>query len=475
MQVTNAKTIARVILLGLMIAGLYEGVVGVLQVAGIMSSGHALYPATGTFFNPGPCCGFVAMLLPLAVHHILKPSNRAIVYLAYLCLFVSLFIMPILMGRTGWVAAVIGCGYVYVKHRKPVRTKTGILAALALVCIGGVALYFLKPASALGRFFLWRLGVSAFVNGPLMGVGWDHVAGAIGAAQENYFGSHPDSVYASVAGSPEFAFNEFLQIAIAYGIAALIAVVLLFLCSFYVAAKHKEYGLAGAVLAAVVVCMASYPLQFREYIVAFSAMLVATVLMMNKLRGGVKACVTIVVVALCCGVTHQIAERQQLARQWQSQRYAYQYRLSACDAQELDSIHAKMRWSKNFLFDYGKVLRNNGRLEQSIAIMQEGVTVSSDAMFLNLIGRNYYDLKQYDIAAEYYCRSITRLPGRLYPYYLLAKLYADSCSFDAERFSTTYSAAMQLTPKVKSPAIRQMHEELIALNDSIQRLQHEAR
>jgi tetratricopeptide (TPR) repeat protein len=127
-----------------------------------------------------------------------------------------------------------------------------------------------------------------------------------------------------------------------------------------------------------------------------------------------------------------------------------------------------MRWSKDFLFDYGKALRNNHFYEKSNVIMQEGAKISSDAMFLNLIGRNYFDLKRYDIAAQYFERSINRLPNRLYPYYLLAKLYADSCSYNPEQFNRIYRAAMKLEPKVQSPATRQMRSELKSLKDSIE-------
>jgi tetratricopeptide (TPR) repeat protein len=99
--------------------------------------------------------------------------------------------------------------------------------------------------------------------------------------------------------------------------------------------------------------------------------------------------------------------------------------------------------------------------------MCKGEKISSDPMFLNLIGRNYYDLKDYEQAVHYFERSINRLPGRLYPYYLLAKVYADSCNYNAERFSAAYKTVMRLTPKVQSQAIRQMRAKLHSLNDSI--------
>jgi tetratricopeptide (TPR) repeat protein len=152
---------------------------------------------------------------------------------------------------------------------------------------------------------------------------------------------------------------------------------------------------------------------------------------------------------------------------WQAQKYAYQYCLSERNLQELDSLHSQLYWSKNFLFDYGKILRNNKQYAKSNEILRKGEKISSDPMFLNLIGRNYYDLKDYEQAVHYFERSINRLPGRLYPYYLLAKVYADSCNYNAERFSAAYKTVMRLTPKVQSQAIRQMRAKLHSFNDSI--------
>jgi hypothetical protein len=466
-EMSVSKCIVQVILLCLISFGLYEGVTGILQVVGVLSSGHALYPATGTFFNPGPCCGFIAMLMPLAFYNILCKTNRVVLAISYLYFFVGIFMMPILMGRTGWVAAVVGCAYAYIKVRGFKIRKSYALLVVFAICVCSVALYFLKPESALGRIFLWKLDVMACAANPFCGVGWNNVSGAIGSVQEAYFAGNPNSIFAGVAGCPDYAFNEFLQIAIAYGVGGLALFVMLFVFCFISACKSKEYGLAGSVISAITVCMASYPLQFSEYIVVFCVMLVAAIFMARKPGIVIKTVMSVFAVAVCCCIVAHKTEKQHVLSKWQTQKYAYQYSLSERNLQELDLLHSQLYWSKNFLFDYGKILRNNKQYSKSIEIMHEGEKISSDPMFLNLIGRNYYDLKDYEQAAHYFERSINRLPGRLYPYYLLAKVYADSCNYNAERFSAAFTAAMRLTPKVQSRAIRQMRAELQSLNDSI--------
>ena len=52
----------------LMAAGMLEAVWGLLQMYGYEPSNHSLYALTGSFYNPGPYSGFLAMCLPLALH-----------------------------------------------------------------------------------------------------------------------------------------------------------------------------------------------------------------------------------------------------------------------------------------------------------------------------------------------------------------------------------------------------------------------
>ena len=56
-----------VIVWSLILAGTVEAVWGLLQVYGYELSNHSLYALTGSFYNPGPYSGFLAMCLPLAL------------------------------------------------------------------------------------------------------------------------------------------------------------------------------------------------------------------------------------------------------------------------------------------------------------------------------------------------------------------------------------------------------------------------
>lgn len=88
--------------------------------------------------------------------------------------------------------------------------------AVASVALAG--LYMVKRDSADGRMLMWKVAAEAARDAPPAGVSWDRVAGAYGEAPERYFASGSGSeAEKMVADAPEYVFNEYLQVAVAFG------------------------------------------------------------------------------------------------------------------------------------------------------------------------------------------------------------------------------------------------------------------
>ena len=449
---------------GLLIAfGLFEAIVGWCQILGFTPSLHLLYPATGTFYNPGPYGCFLALVTPLALYNTILCKKSFFHWEGIIYLIVALSVMPVLMSRTGWIAAAVGMLVTAIGtgHIKKPNIKILLLTSVTIVVVA-VLMYRLKPASALGRLFLWKTGVSALGIEPLKGVGWAYVPGALGLSQESYFSANPDSVFIAVAGSPEYAFNEIFQIGIAFGIPVLIFFIALLIITTVGAWKGRQYGITGSIVALIIVCLASYPFQFTEFLI-FSGLLLLTGICSipnNIVHSCYKLILVITISVLTIAAITLTEKRESFNREWSANKYAYQYGLTENNIQSLDSLVKTNSNSSKMLFDYGKALRESGHYEKSTEVLQKGLSVSSDPMFLNLIGRNYQDIGQKDMAEKYYHRSISRLPERMYPYYLLGKLYADSIHGDSLKFIQIYEKVMTMDPKVMSPAIEEMRKEL---------------
>ena len=218
----------------LIAAGTVEAVWGLLQVYGYEPSKHSLYALTGSFYNPGPYSGFLAMCLPLALDEWLK-GKRVWKHIALAALVLMLLVLPSGMSRTAWLSALVASVYVLAMHRRDwlYRYRKGLMVGGLLLVILAIGAYHWKKDSADGRLLIWKVAAQAMMERPWYGVGWEYVAGTYGDGQESYFASGkatPQEAY--VAGAPEYVFNEYLQVGLAWGVPAMFGIIIVVIVCF---------------------------------------------------------------------------------------------------------------------------------------------------------------------------------------------------------------------------------------------------
>ena len=420
------KVVTFIITWLLILAGSVEAVWGLLQVYGYEPSNHSLYALTGSFYNPGPYSGFLAMCVPVALHEWLE-GKRIWKHMALVALVLMLVVLPSGMSRSAWLAALVASGYVLGMHyrEKLYRYRNVFWIGGLLLMILGIGAYHWKKDSADGRLLMWKVATQAVLDQPWQGVGWECVAGAYGDAQERYFASGMATEQeAHVAGAPEYVFNEYLQVAMAWGVPALCGILLLVGGCFCLGHRGSMFGICGALISLGVFSFSSYPFQFMEFIVALIALLVSCAM------GYRKVWVRVLALVLGIGIGVYLTEH---------------------------------RPTKNArrMFEQAHALHKAGQWQESIELLKETMKVSSDAMILNIIGKNCQALEEYEEAESWFIRSTHRLPNRIYPYYLLAKLYAEhpKC-FPKEKLEWAVKMVLEKEAKVESTAIKQMREEV---------------
>ena len=459
----------------LLLLGVLEAIKGFRQLYGFSASHHSLYALTGSFYNPGPYMGFLAVVLPVCLYVYINRTTGMLRYLSCGVGFLILCLLPAGMSRSAWLAAVVGSGYVLLMHhRERIRkwvsrhrwtAMAATVAAGVLITAGMAGAYHLKKDSADGRLLMWKVAARAVCERPWTGYGWDYVTGAYGDAQEAYFteGNYTDTE-AHVAGSPEYVFNEYLQVAMAWGVPVLLITLLVLVGCWLVGHRNREYGLCGALLSFGVFAFSSYPLQFPLFVGVLILLLVGCTI--SGLPKRQPWCKLVVVAVWLCAATFGVVaygryhERKDSEKEWE--RYRMLYRSGAYE-QAVESYaehYDEMRHHARYLFEYGHALHKLHRNQESNTILQEALRVSSDPMILNIIGKNCQEMKRYKEAEHWLLRSTHRLPGRLYPYYLLAKLYQEADCFPSEKQDWAVRMVMEMEPKVHSRAIEEMREEV---------------
>ena len=138
---------------------------------------------------------------------------------------------------------------------------------------------------------------------------------------------------------------------------------------------------------------------------------------------------------------------------------AYKAKLTEALKAGYAEIQKEMKGNARFMFEYGHALHKLHEPELSNKVLKEALKVSGDPMILNIIGKNEQDMKHYDSAEYWFMRAVHRLPGRIYPYYLLANLYADPFFYRCDKLERMVQTVLEKEPKVQSTAIKQMRRK----------------
>lgn len=459
----------------LILFGGVEAIWGLRQLYGFSASGHFRYALTGSFFNPGPYAGYLAMVLPLCLHHFVRfrdwkwlitslkieRAAAGVVGVLILC------VLPATMSRSAWVAALIGCGWVMYMHRDSRKWKLlwrrykkryvswGIGIFLVLI-VGGAGAFFLKPDSTLGRLFLWKITCQAIANHPW---GCDKgFAFAYGEAQEAYFAKGDYAEWEErVAGSPEYAFNEYLELTLTQGPAICIMLIVITFACLWAGTQFRRYGVCGAIVTLLVFSFSSYPMHLPAFIVAYVCLLLAC---------GIGDIIAKPVILSACliiwtGGFHDKWQREKDAcRDWVNARILYHAGAYTAANTAYDKLYPQLREKGTFLFEYGHSLHKAGFYNESNKYLDKALVYCADPMILNVIGKNYQALRCYNWAEELLLASVHRLPGRIYPYYLLAKLYAEPEFLNREKFEEMKRIVLMKAPKIHSMAIEEMRREV---------------
>ena len=420
-----------------------------------MPSGHFLFRLTGSFDNPGPYGGFIAMTAAISTAFVLQHRHSGIrtLCIPVLTTILGLIVLPATMSRAGWaayVSAVLVCilketraGLWVQRH----RVMTAFLAVLLVILSSGA--FMMKKDSALGRLHIWNMEIRAIADSPLYGTGPGTSGGSYGKAQEAYFRSADrNEAVIKVAGCPEYAFNEYLKTGMETGVAGLVlavAVTAVAIAALLKAGNALGYGL----IAAAVFGFFSYPMDVWQTAVLVISLFAVAAGESGAGKAGIAvnapAAAIVLVLAIFC--LPQYKERIEDKDRWEMAKYLASMEQYEDAVTEYEGIYPAMRWNFRYLYDYGYALHKAGKYMESNGILSEGAAISSDPMFWNIIGKNHTAAGNYSKAAEALEKARYMVPCRIYPLFLLMELYEKTGRAEEAETTGREILAMEVNPK----------------------------
>ena len=467
--------------------GVLEAVMGMAQLHGFESSNHSMFNITGTFYNPGPYSGYLAMILPVCLSIALS-TQKAIHYYMWAAVLATVVVLPAGMSRSAWLAAAFSCGWIYwmqaigwektkmkfTLHRKRTFLVIAIVSILAVFATAG--LYHLKRDSADGRLLMWKITGKSIVERPATGVGLGGFPAAFAIAQANYFQSGKAAETEKlVAGCPEYAFNEYLQIGSEQGVVGLLVFLLWIGCICRMGIKNKRTGAVGGVLSFAVFALSAYPLQLPEFwiLLLFLGVICVTspegsVSVQTEKRdtwmlsgkGGI-----ILMALISIGIGIRQKDFYKAYKKWNRTQMLYNNKAYEAATDDYISLHPLLKGKPEFLFEESQCLNKTEQYAEAVKVLERATQLSADPMIWYTLAKNKQALGEYEQAEKLLQQAIDIVPERIYPYYLLTRLYAEPEFFQPDKLRASANAVLTKEPKVNSQAIREMRNEVNKILD----------
>lgn len=338
----------------------------------------------------------------------------------YYCMGITLVIGIILANsRTGIICIV--CQLLISKSNFVGRHRVLIATGCVLILI---LLWHIKCASSLGRFFILIVAMQMIERHPILGWGIGVFDSHYMSFQALYFKNNPESQFAMLAGNTHHPLNEFVAIAVDYGLPAMLVVVIL--CIYVIWKNYKDGNL---ILVRVMVCiiifsLLSYSLCFPITILCLLVVIYETfkekfnvIKYKNYLQTG---CFLLSVWGL-----QKVYNFDKIYTQWSkvATNCVYVVRKSDLLCYEMLTVTKELRNNPRFMYNYAVTLYDKGEYAKARKLIDSCLSIYSD-YDLELLAGDIYGAQNIDEASvKHYAKAHDMCPARIMPFFSMYKLY----------------------------------------------------
>lgn len=429
----------------LILSVIIEAIWGMMQLYDFLPSYNKNFKITGSFFNPGPYGGYIAIIFPMSLSFFLiyrrirneSFINKVINVISFISIIFSLLVIPASMSRAAWLALSAGGLYVVISHfnllnfiqkftlKKNIFIGVGIVFVLTLLFI---CLFYLKQGSAIGRLVIWKASINFLFNKEgFWGVGLGHFTEAYAKAQSSYLSGYSStSTEVMTSDFPEYGFNEYLQIGLEIGVIGLLLFLLILFLAFYQSIKTKQVYLTGTLISFSVFSFFSYPFSVLPFCIIFVFILSASRKNTNQSKLTVNQQIrihpvlpTIVFSILSSFLLYHAYYFMESVKLWSSIPHNKSLEQTLIYKENYNRLNDQYY----FLLAYSKNLSDNKLYIESNVILERAKRLSCNPFLYTFSGANYEQQGLFKQAEENYFKSYNIVPNRIYPLYLLAKLY----------------------------------------------------
>ena len=434
----------------LVICAVVQACYGLLQLFGVAKSQSSLFNITGSFYNPGPLGGYLAMIFAIPLTSIIRDGNlldahqqswKKTIY--YFGVIVTATAIICSQSRAAYVSILLTCLILFypairdyivklTKTKKYLLYGTGVLVVLIL----SVCIFKYKTVSAFSRLYIWGITASILDKSNIwFGVGYNHFNPAYMNAQEMYFRNNPMSGYSDYADNIAFCLNEPLQALVELGIigSLILLTIIYFIWTVRSGSNRFLLQIKLCLFSILVFSCFSYPfhttiitlntcicLAFISTLSAQDNRHIILSFKLNKIGRFISGILFLFFSIITACYAYKFANS---LKDWEKANYYYRdYRYEE-SLPHYKKANAFFSTDGNFLNNYGKALSLAQRYEESNTILHQATQHTITSFSYTTMGQNYEMLGDMALAETYYWKAHWLVPSKDYPLYLLFKLY----------------------------------------------------
>jgi len=498
---------------------LSQSIYGLLQLSHIFPTNHNQFDLTGSFNNPGPFAGYLASLLPFFIlsfllvnsnekysllklkflevsNKILKKNSkikRIRVVILIFSFVITLIAILLTKSRAAWLAALISSTYfVYHFFRLEINKKQllaikdsnvahfflkkhkylTVFLLFVFFAVISFALYQMKKDSADGRLLIWKVTSNMIKDKPLLGHGINGFEANYMNYQAEFFKQNPNSRFVHLADNNIYAFNEFLRITSEYGLIGLLIV--LAILYFIFEGKFQEnintqeklllLGAKAGIISIFVFSLFSYPLEIlpiKINLVLYIAIISSfqkPIFTFNLINIWLRRTAGIILIVFSIALISYVSKIYIAQRNWKLGYTSLQLKAYKHSIRYFEDAFPVLNNNGEFLIQYGKALTLSGEYKKAITQLEHAEKYLPNTIVYTTLGDCYKNVGEFDLAKESYIKAFNMVPNRLYPEYLLAKLYFENGK-SAKALELAKKVITQ-KPKVNSLAVTEIKDEM---------------
>lgn len=356
---------------------------------------------------------------------------------------------------------------------------------ISLVIIAG--LYQIKPESAFGRLLLWKVSLNMIEENPLVGIGFNKFDVAYNNYQADYFAKgNGSNIEKLLADNVRHAHNEYLQIGAEIGLIGLLIFLGIIFSAFKFSVKKSRsnalilltdeviinISAKAGLIALLVFAFFSFPFHILPTLINFTFLL-AVISKTNKpffdekftLSPLMIRLAAIIIIASVSIFTINNLQLYNTYYKWNDAFIAAKFGYFESVKNEYARLFPVLKNNGEFLFFYGASLSATGNYKEAIKYLEQAKQKFSDPNLYIILGQSYEHLGNFKKAELNLLHASFIVPAKLFPRYLLAKLYYKNNMIT--KAEETANTILQYKTKIKTTAADEIKTEMKELIEKI--------